>query len=108
MNLTKLQDLNVLALEEIRRKLDKIYGKMIIEDEINEIDEEIDLYEIETNLVKNVIPKPEEFGEPSIRNTHFLRPRYVPVGLTTNFSFGFIPRKITTFEEIDLTPISQT
>jgi len=32
---------------------------------------------------------------------------YVPVGRTINFFFGFIPRKTTTFEEIDLTPISQ-
>ena len=32
---------------------------MTAEDEINEIGEEIDLYEIETNLVNNVIPKPE-------------------------------------------------
>jgi len=36
-----------------------------------------------------------------------MRPRYVPVGHTTNFSFGFIPRTITIFEEIDLTLISQ-
>ena len=51
---------------------------MTFEDhEINEIGEELDLGEIETNLVNNV-PKPEEFGEPSRQNTHFLRPRYVP------------------------------
>jgi len=78
MNLIKLEDLNVLPLEEIRRKLHKKYGKMTIENEIHEIEEEIDLHEIETNLVKNVVPKPEEFGKPSRRNTHFLRPRYVP------------------------------
>jgi len=36
-----------------------------------------------------------------------MRPRYVPAGSKTNFSFGFIPRKITTFEKIGLTPISQ-
>ena len=35
---------------------------MINENEINEIGEEID--ETETNLVNNVVPKPEEFGEP--------------------------------------------
>ena len=69
MNLNKLEDLNILPLEEIRRKLDKKYGKMTNENKINEIGEEIDLYETETNLVKNVIPKPEEFGEPSRRNT---------------------------------------
>jgi len=38
---------------------------MAAEDEINEIGEEIDLYETETNLVNNVVPRPEEFGEPS-------------------------------------------
>ena len=38
MNLIKLEDLNVLPLEEIRRKLDKKYGKMT--NEINEIGEE--------------------------------------------------------------------
>ena len=37
MNLINLEDLNVLSLEEIRRKLDEKYGKMIVEDEINEI-----------------------------------------------------------------------
>ena len=78
---------------KIRRKLDKKYGKTIAENEINEIGEEIDLYETETNLVNNFVPKPEEFGEPSRRNTHFLRPRYVPAGRTNNFSFGFVPRK---------------
>ena len=81
---------------------------MIAKNEINEIGEEIDLYETETNLVNNVVPKPEEFGEPSRRNIHFLRPRYIPAGRTSNFSFRFVPRKITTYEEIGFTPISQT
>ena len=108
MNLIKLEDLSVLPLEEVRRKLDNKYGKMTVENEINEIGEELDLYETEINLVNNVIPKPEEFGDPSRRNTHFLRPRYVPAERTSNFSFWFIPRKTTTYEEIDLTPISQT
>ena len=39
---------------------------MHTEDEINVIGEEINLHETETNLVKNVAPKPEEFGEPSL------------------------------------------
>ena len=56
MNLIKLKDLNVLPLEDIRRKLDNKYGKMIVEDKINEIGEELDLSEIETNLVNNVVP----------------------------------------------------
>ena len=92
MNLIKLDDLNILPLEESMRKLDKKYSKMTTENEINEIGEEINLYETETNLVKNVVPKPKEFGEPSKRNTLFLRPRYVPAGRTSNFSFEFIPR----------------
>jgi len=108
MNLTKLEDLKVLPLEEVRGKLDKKYGKMTVKGEINEIGEEIDLCEIETNLVNNIVPKPEEFNEPSRKNTRFLRPRYVPPERTSNFSFGFIPRKTTTFKDIDLTPISQT
>ena len=97
MNLIKLEDLNVLLLEEVRRKLNKKYSKLIVEDEINEIGEKLDLSEIETNLVNNVVPKPEEFGEPSRRNTHFTKPRYISAGRTANFSFGFIPRKTTTF-----------
>jgi len=78
MNIIKLDDLNTLPLEEIKRKLDKKYGNMVAENEINEIGEEIDLHKTETNLVNNVVPKPEEYGEPSRRNTYFLRPRYVP------------------------------
>ena len=42
MNLIKLEDFNVLPLEEVRRRLDKKYGKMVVEDEINEIGEELD------------------------------------------------------------------
>ena len=79
MNPIKLEDLNVLPLEEVRRTLDKEYGKMVVENEINEIREELDLSEIEINLVNNVVPKAEEFGKSSRRNTHFIRPRYVPV-----------------------------
>jgi len=51
MNLIKLEDLNVLPLEESRTKLDKKYGKMAIEDEMNEIGEEFNLGEIGTNLI---------------------------------------------------------
>ena len=79
---------------------------MVTENEINKIGEEIDLYETDTNLVNNVVPKLEEFDE--LSNTHFLRSRYVRAERTSNFSFGFTPRKNTTYEEIDLTPISQT
>jgi len=108
MNMIKLEDLNVLSLEEVRRKLDQKYGKMILDNEINEIGEELNIAEVDVNLLNNVVPKPEEFGEPFRRNTHLIRPRYVAAGRTTNFFFGFIPRKTTTFEEIGLNPISQT
>jgi len=37
----------------------------------------------------------------------FMSPRYVAVGRTTNFSFEFIPKKTTSYEEISLIPISQ-
>jgi len=69
--------------------------------------EELHLGEIEVNLDNNVVPKPKEFGELFRRNTHFIRPRYILVGHTTNCLFGFIPRKIITFEEVGLIPISQ-
>jgi len=103
MNLIKLEDLNVLPLEEIRKKLDKTLEKKILEEENNEVGEEI-----KTNFVNNVVPKLEEWDESSRRNSQFLRPRYASAGKTTNFSFGFTPRKTTSYEEIDLTPISQT
>jgi len=79
---------------------------MIDDDEINKI-EELNIDEIESNLVNNVTPKPKEFDESSRRITHFMRPRYILVGRTTNFSFRFITRKTTSFEEISLTLISQ-
>ena len=52
MNLIKLDDFNALPLEDIKRKLDKKYGKMVAENEINEIGEEIDLHETETNTTR--------------------------------------------------------
>ena len=39
MNLIKLEDLNIIHLQEVRRQLDKKYGKMIFDDEITEIGE---------------------------------------------------------------------
>ena len=101
MNTIKLKDLIVLPLEEIKKKLDKKF-------ENNEIGEEVDTDKMEYNLVNNIVPKPGEWGVSSRRNTQFLRPRYNPVGRTINFSFEFIPRKTTSYEEIRLTPISQT
>ena len=70
------------------------------ENEINEIGEELNIDEFDSNLVNNVITKPKEFDESSRRNPHFLRPIYLLVGRMTNFSFKFIPRKITSLKEI--------
>jgi len=66
INLIKLDDLKVLPLEEIIKKLDKKFGKKPLGEENNEVGEEIDL-----NLVNNVVPKPEEWGESSRGNTRF-------------------------------------
>jgi len=107
MNLIKLEDLNVVPLEEIRKELDTKYSKMVFDDEINEIEEELNIDENEMNLVNNVVLKAKEFGEPSEKNTYFMRPRYIPAECTTNFSFMFIPRKTTTFEDIGLALISK-
>jgi len=43
MNLIKLEDLNVVPLEEIRKKLDKKFGKKPLEEEHNEVGEETKL-----------------------------------------------------------------
>ena len=79
MNLIKLKDLNVVPSEEIRKKLGKKYEKMIFDDEINDIREKLNIDEIESNLVNNFVHKSKEFGKPSRRSTHFMRPRYIPV-----------------------------
>jgi len=79
---------------------------MVFDDEINKIGEKLNIGEIETWLVNNLIPMPEEFGRPSRGNTHFMRPKHFSIGCTINFFCGFISRKTTTFEEIYLTPIS--
>ena len=57
MNLIKLEDFNMVPFEEIPKKVDKKYGKMLFEDEINEIKEELNTYEIVSNLANNVVPK---------------------------------------------------
>ena len=80
---------------------------MTIEKENNKIREELNIDKIESNLVNNVISKPEEFGESSRSNSHVMRLRYVLVGRFTSFFLGFIRRKHTSFEEIILNPISQ-
>jgi len=107
MNLIKLEDLSTLPLEEIREKLEKKLEEKILDEENNDVVEELNIVEIESNSVNNVVPKPEEWGELSRRNTQLLRPRYVSAGRPSNFSFGFTPRKTASYEEISLTPISQ-
>ena len=62
MNLIELEDLNVLPLEEIRKKLDKKFEKILLDEENNEIGEKLDIDEIESNLVNNVVSKPKEWG----------------------------------------------
>ena len=51
MNLIKLEDLNVVPLEGIRRKLDKKNGKMVFNEEINEIGKELNIDELKSNLL---------------------------------------------------------
>ena len=78
---------------------------MVLNDEINEIEEELNIDEIKSNLVNNVVPRPEEFGKPSRRNAYFMIPKYASAGCTPNLFFGIIPRKTTSFEKISFTPI---
>ena len=59
MNLIKLKDLNALPLEEIWKRLDKKIEKKILDEENNEVGEELKMANIESNLVNNVVPKPE-------------------------------------------------
>ena len=56
MNLIKLENLYVVPLEEIRRKLKK-YKKLVANSENNEIDEELIINELEFYLVNDVMPK---------------------------------------------------
>jgi len=81
---------------------------VVVEREINKISEEFNIDEIESHLINNVISKPKEFSESFRRNTYFMKSRYVLAGQTTNFSFRFIPRKITSFKKISLTLVSHT
>lgn len=45
---------------------------MVFDVEINEIGEELNIDEIESNIVNNVVSKPEEFSDPFRRNNHFI------------------------------------
>ena len=72
MNLVKLEDLDVVPL--VNRKLDKKkYGKLVAKSEFNETGKELSIDELDSNLVNNVISKPEVYES-------FMRPRYILVG----------------------------
>ena len=75
--------------------------------EIDEISEEFSIDELESNLTHNIISKPKEFGKLPSKNALFMGTRYVLWEGTTNFSFGFIPKKTTLFEEISLIRMNQ-
>jgi len=55
VNLIKLMDLDDIPLEEIRRKLNKKYEKLVPKSEINEIIKEHNINKFEYKLVNNVI-----------------------------------------------------
>jgi len=57
--------------------LNKKFEKIAVNNENNEIEEELNLDKIESNLVNNVIPKPEDLVNLLEKNTHFVRPRYI-------------------------------
>jgi len=77
-----------------------------MDEENNEIGEELNIDKIKSNLVNNVVPKLEEFGKSSRRNSNLMRPRYVLRRCTTNFSFGFIPRKTTSYKKLALSQLA--
>ena len=55
MNLIKVEDLKVVPSEEIGKRLGRKYGKIVFDDEINEIGEELNIDEIEYKLVNSVL-----------------------------------------------------
>ena len=81
----------------------------MIESEINEIGEELSFNGFESDMLNNVIRKPEEFGKSSRRNTKFIGPMYMCSSRTIKqLSLWVHPKKTMSFEETTLTPISQT
>jgi len=65
MNLIKLEDLNAVQLEEIRKNRIRNLRKKTLDEENNKVGEELKIDEIESHLVKNVVHKPKEWGESS-------------------------------------------
>ena len=62
-----------ILLEEITRKLEKKYEKLVAKIKINEIDEMLNINEFESKLVNDVTLKFEKVSESSKRNVHFMR-----------------------------------
>ena len=62
-----------ILLEEITRKLEKKYEKLVAKIKINEIDEMLNINEFESKLVNDVTLKFEKVSESSKRNIHFMR-----------------------------------
>ena len=84
MGLIKLEDLEFVPLEDVKRKLENKMGKMIMDN--NKIEEEINQENInENNFVNSVVQRPMFQGEPSQA-----RAKYVP-GRTTKFTCKFMP-----------------
>ncbi|KAL2902531.1 ORF 1: putative Polyprotein CP [Bienertia sinuspersici] len=100
MGLIKLDDLEFVPLEDIKRKLDNKLGKMIVDN--NKVGEEINQEETtENNFVNNTVQRPKFQGETSNRV------KYIP-GKTTRFTCKVMPTQSHKQEEINLEPISQS
>ena len=70
---------------------------MVAESETKQIGEELNINKFEYNLDNNVILEFEEFGDSSRGKHHCMRLGLVLAGRTTNFCFGLIPKKTTSF-----------
>jgi len=75
---------------------------MVVDYKNNEIGKEINIGEIESNLVNNVILKPKEFSESSRRNTHSMRCRYVPARRTITFPLDSFQEKLHLLKKLAL------
>jgi len=75
MNLIKLEDLQAIPIEEVKKKVRQKIKQILIDSEINGIGEELNISEFESKLVDTIIANPEDFSESSRRNTRFMRPR---------------------------------
>jgi len=54
MNLIKLENLDIIPLDEVRIRLNEKNEKIVVKKEINEIGEKVNINEFESNLVNNV------------------------------------------------------